>query len=506
MDQWIALNAAACWSAPDGERAFAIWTHCTLYPSEIFGYAFQRSYSYIGITSSALFYPLSLVFHPDLARHLLIVTLSLLTILGFSKSFKLSLALTPLWFLYFPIGYNMVLDSGPVLVNLVAIAWTPWLFLRFKSSVGTVRFVYPGLAAVLFLLATEDKPFFLALVPMQILLSLAAAGRADVRLQNTRKSLSLFYSIASIGPMVVLFASSFNDKPYILHLAGSNAHVRTGSTQVAEVAESALPNVLRSLSNGIWLTIDWHASAHRAIDPGEQSIDPSMFLLARFSEQMSWISRTIYALGAGSQLLFSLVIILWMIYANSRRAGTPSTTFNRYILASFIVGLFSVVAFGGWAHHHFFFLHIPLLLFILVWFERAQTPWYRSVWIAFSAWSVLSISFASNFADRSYDNVVTLISEVEERNPAVPLVVNCASWGCYFQSVHLTEARTAITNLAASEGLQELSHVAQKEGRRLVHLCRNCREEMSNLKPTSEINLSLLGESADWSAYVIEPR
>ena len=162
MDEFVMFHRLACWNPIQALNTFR--ESCPGPLTRLGIVEFHRSYAYIGIASSLIQAPIFSIFQSSAAIYITGIIFLMASIFGLQASFQLPRWTALIFILFFPLSYSVIHDGGPIRLTVLTICWTPWLI---HSTLANKKYRAPlfMLLAALWLLSTEDKPFFLYLVP-----------------------------------------------------------------------------------------------------------------------------------------------------------------------------------------------------------------------------------------------------------------------------------------------------------------------------------------------------
>jgi hypothetical protein len=196
---------------------------------EFLGFQLKRAYPYIGSFSSFFYYPFFLLAPNILTQRLLgifflVIFVTVLMLL--EEENKLSVAV--IFFLSFPIIYQLINDTGPVRYGLFMIVFTPLLAkLIVKITQKYIKISINILLGFLLFLAVEDKPSFLYFIPSVVLLTIAynyeenASRRVINSIRSLMKKIRLsLITFASLTLLYLLVAKTSSGQPYFFELMG----------------------------------------------------------------------------------------------------------------------------------------------------------------------------------------------------------------------------------------------------------------------------------------------
>jgi len=475
MDEFVAYHALACWQHAQQLNFYRL--SCSGYPTEIFGFKYQRSYTYIGISSSLLFSPFYFAFH-SLYSHYIVGFLSATVVgAGIKKSFNFSRDQALALFLYFPVVFTFLHSNGPERIGLMVIAWSPYLIQRFVLSAGGRKFPWGVILIALWCLAVEDKPFFIFLFPGLLSLTVASffavdiLGIARMKWKNLTQ-LVLCGLFAVFSELLLMQANGVSYARFLAH----DWRYDTILNQKSGLAQMVLGPVRRLLV-GLLFAFDWPYYSHRTTDfehLSEASKNPVVQVIAQY---LPIGSSTIVILSLVLTLLVSFTVI-WLIAKSIKPLFVSK--FQRQnailfaLLVSFIIFQGSIAISGGWALHHFIYAQIPLFILLTIGYSRLALPKFGLHWLfAFlSCVSLVSIGLLPT--------QIKVSSEIDEIfNQAIELshpddVINCGSWGCYATYSLLNKGDRSVTYAETDGEIDRLQISVFQKNVRVFHLCMNC--------------------------------
>lgn len=471
MDEFAAYHRLACWQA--SQRLNTYTESCSAYPIQLGPLEYHRSFSYAGIASSVLLWPLVTILDPFLAHYVMGVAALLIVALGFVRTFCLRPAMMLLVVLFFPLTFTLLHDAGPVRIGMVTLAWTPVLVRRFLDAQGLRRQASLAIVVVvLWMIATEDKPFFVYLMPGLVLLTLAglaAHGRWRTAIEAWRR-LSFLFVVAPAVCLAVLVVMRTEGQPYLFYLAGQTP------------SSNGLP-VISSLSQGVLLTFDWPFYAHRVSDyshvPGALAS----------GQHLGWLSTAMpVGISATAVLAVTLTLVVSaavvLVHWQSVRrlqGGQPEERLCSILTLASAASLGAIVAYGGgWASHHFVYMQLPLLGLIALRIGDVKSSFYKvgAVLFALTVLSLVAIWLVPERPSASREIASVMETAIGISDPST--VINCGTWGCYYPYSLANRRNVPVVYAWSRPDTQRLSGAARARGRRILHVCLDC--DLSGLR------------------------
>ncbi|HUY69103.1 MAG TPA: hypothetical protein VMV79_07360, partial [Alphaproteobacteria bacterium] len=355
----------------------------------------------------------------------------------------------PLIFSFFPFSFQFIHDTGPVRFALLIFPLGAMLLRRMTERKAGVRWVYAALLALLALLATEDKVFFLYLLPGYAFFCLAFTGEKSwpalfARLKKTWPAIMLAVVLATIG-LAALFASAIDGRPYfdLLRIVAPRQAPATG--------------FFYTLKLFIAYLLAWPAYAHRVFDMRGAMLTPSFF----------------FFMVAAAGLFAGCVVLA--VHKSPRRWLAPRPLL---LALSFLAttAVFLILR-NVWAGHHFIFLWPPLMVLFADLLEDAAPAARKALLGAFLALNALAVVILlwwpidpTAARDRQ-----AIFAYFHNDARAAQAIVNYSSWGGYYiQSLYgprdqLVTYAQPLTPASA----RQLLALSRQTGRRLYDVCYN---------------------------------
>jgi hypothetical protein len=503
MDEFIQYHALACKQPPQKLNDYRL--SCGGYQVNFLGLKYEQSYLYIGAISSVLMAPLHFVNASILNHYLLGVIALVIFVGGLRNSFKLQRGQLLTISLYFPITFAIIHDGGPVRIALMVFAWSPVIFRKFLVK-GKSQILWAALLIALLVIALEDKPFFVFLIPGMLVFiaaSLNVHGVLSLCRNEWKRCLAL------IGLVPILFASllsitSVNGHSYIRTLAHEFKLEASSGSELG--IASLLIGILHRIFIGLLFLIDWPLSAHRTTDFEKVSTVMDVPTLGGISRYVPIGSSTITVLAffATIAVIFAVIVmfvkIIWGVAKRNENGIQP--TYALLGVSLFILFLFIVLS-GGWAVHHFVYVHVILITGLVLAIKPSNQNEFKS---AFVTATLSLLTLIAIWLVPTQDKTSPEINELfaKATNLAQPGdVINCGSWGCYtLQS--LMNVNNAPVTFADSIGhIDRLVESQSMESGRIFHLCSDCDLQSVQMEFKSESIDEIGSSTTGWNLYLI---
>lgn len=441
---------------------------------------YHRSYGYIGITSSIMYYPLWSIWKSVNSYYFMgfIFFISFSITLVKSLHLEYKYAIIPMC--YFPLAHLFIHDTGPVRLGLLTFPVASLLVNKLiDDDVLFHKYICGIITAIFIVFCVEDKPFYLYILPT--LLFFIIGCRVYVAKDNSilndvnKNKWPLLFSLLTllIGIYILLFVGKDGGQTYFSFLKNSFEEVTTVVRQIKFIGK---------------FTLSFPAFGHRAFQI------PS------------------YPLVTGLSSLPAIIIILLLIY-NVRKIGI----YNRKAYFMFVLSYFSgIIVFisirNTWASHHFVFLHLPLISLLLITANSNQKLLKISLSFvcitAILSIVVLSVTPIGILCARERKYLFNYLSrpDIASKN-----IINFSTWGGYYhQSLYGNINQLVIWSPNAEEA-RKLSQLAKQINRNIINVCVDCdksyncdKASLLKLFSTTDVNEVELGLKS-WKLYEITP-
>lgn len=506
MDEFLPYHSLVCREPAQQLNTFR--ESCSEYATNLGPIHFYRSYGYVGVASSILYAPFySLT--SSIWMHYFVGACALVAIAwGLKTSFGFTFMMVPIAALFFPLLFTVLHDAGPVRIGLLVMAWSPVVVAKYFNSTR-FRYVWVLLLAIMWMVATEDKPFFLFLIPGIAIFTLASLVKKGIPLKELLDWHKIFWIFGIPLAISIAFISSMqtNGTSYLIFLSQQSPAL-------------GLTSFVYSLFSAGIFTLNWPLYGHRVST-----------LVSIFGEEESGVRG---ALAAHTQLFpswytqqgavaFALVLVeifavtcllLWVTKTRMGQRGDqasagykqssmgkvskvseeihtpksqePDKTFQMLVWAFTLLMLGTAFS-GGWASHHFVYTSIPLLVTFAFTFEKwVHGSLLLGILLAtLSAISLATISLIPVQANVSKEIEVVARMALSQADEST--IINCSSWGCYYTYSFLNEREIPVV-FATELEISELTELAQSRNDTVMHICSSCDQQLvQSLYPSGKI-------------------
>jgi hypothetical protein len=524
MDEFLPYHALACREPAQQLNSFR--ESCFAYATNLGPFHFFRSYQYVGVASSILFAPFYTLANSIWMHYLVGACALAATAWGLKSSFGLTPLMVPAIAMFFPLLYTELHDSGPVRIGLLVMAWSPVVVARFFSS-NRFQYAWVALLSIMWIVATEDKPFFVFLIPGIAIFTLASLAKKGVSLGeilNWRRIFWIFGFPAALCFSLLIYTQT-NGTSYLAYLSQQS--------QAFGFGKFAYSLFLAGV-----FTLDWPFYAHRVsslisiLGEGQSGVRGQ--LAAHTQLFPSWHTHK-GAIALGLTLLQILLVTCLFIWLGKtimeKRAPRPRRSDSRISLGKtskslkelrpqesrlndltypMLFGAFTFLVLGttfagSWAGHHFVYTSIPILVSMALAFEKwANGGMWLGIFLAIlSALSLFTISLTPVQASVSKEIGVvmrTALSQVDQES-----IVNCSSWGCYYTYSYLNRGNIPIVFADQPSDIDKLTSLAQSRESTMMHICASCDQELvKNLYPRGTVKY-IPTDTKIWQVFQVTP-
>ena len=486
MDEFLAYHMLAC----DDSLVLAehsLRESCLRYPAKLFGINFFKSYSYVGVSSANIYKIFYKIIPMQLSHY--IYGLVVLVIFSFSLArvlnLKLSTALIPA--LYFPLLFPLLHDIGPIRIAVLAYPATIYLVSKL-FNLGSSTFVKAcSIVGIFFvvLVAVEDKPFFVYLIPQIFLMAFGYDLIAKYRCSPQSGQVNFFYSLLrtrkiilstlflSIAVLLALFIVLFCIR-IPLGADQSTSYLRSLAGQVHPIGSS-------------WLEFKYIF---------EYLITPIIFASRVFD-----ISRWEEAISA---FLFAPILLTFL---STRGKLLPYKYL--FIFSILILSTTFIFTRNTAYPHHFVFLHIPIIFLLMQYAGESATKYLKIVTLLTlsSIFSIAQLVYG-NVGDYAKFNKSEVFKYLQYEDEVKNSVINFSSWGGYYIQFLYGPRSQLITDrpIDASSGiaLEEMRSRLNKDY--IINVCFDCTVEGVS-KGFPGKNVTRIGpKQTKWILWKISPR
>ena len=456
MDEFLAFHAYSCTNESQSLN-FGNFS-CPGIETNLGFLKYYRSYDYIGISSSIVIGIFNLFFPAQLSYYIFGFLSLIIIIKGIQKSFEIENRSLFLFIISPPLLYPIIHDTGPVRLSLIAFSWGPYLLKRVSEATDWLRTcIYTMLTVFLFLIAIEDKPFFLFLIPSIYLLS----GKG-------------FSSLKSIKKIIVIAITVFLSTLYL-------NFAKTGELSYLRILEMNRSNlgIRRGLIGGVLYAISPPYQFNRIYEN-------DWLIYKNFNDIRS--DFLYFTLVLISSFLFLLILL------TSRRKKANKEIF--YLLSVYLILIVSISASGGWANHHFIYSNI--VLFIIISKHLSIDTKLLVKLTIFSIICMLSLNNLTTQSDVSREiDILTNRAIMNSKNGDV---IAFLDWGGYSKYSYLNLRGISIISPQSYSQIKDF--VVRKEINTTYILCQYC-DSIDSL-PVKDYQLSSIKKLKYWKLYLLK--
>lgn len=492
-DEFLPYHPLACHQV--GQRLNSFGEACGDYPTRLGPLHYERAYHYTGAISSVLLHPVFGLWHSLHAHELLGLAALCAVGCALSSSLGLQRRSALLVACYLPLVFSLVRDTGPVRVSLVVMAVAPLLVARHLAAVSPLRSLGWGLLlAVVCLLATEDKPFFVFLLPGIALWSVACLSVRQGGIgPGVWRRTAVVWCGAGAACAGLLGVTQANGVAYVGYLREATAQVGVGrgvgGIRAWGVFTLAWP--------------DYGARVHDLSRAGVATVhDPVLDVpWVRGYVPVALESSVFVLLGVGALL----VLVLYGASARRlwRRGSAPRFSLGLMLSSSLALGAGAWLA-GGWAGHHFVFAQVPLLACVLLAVREREQHVAAAALAALSLLALATLELVPTYPWASSRVAAPMSRALEEA--AAGDVVNCGTFGCFAPYALLARRGVPVTFAVTPAQTGALLQEVSGSSHAVIHVCFGCDlTRVRSLFAGADVNeLPRVGRT--WRAFRVEPR
>jgi len=468
MDEFVMYKRLACLET--SQQANIYRESCFAYPIQFLNFDFYRSYEYTGVTSSILAAPFFLLIKQIWINYLIGAFFLFVIGVGIIKSFEFPKKTMFYLFIFFPISFTVLHDGGPVRLSLVAMSWTPYLVRNFVEVIGHKKYFWLSSAALLWIFSTEDKPYFLFLIPGIFLLTIwALISTREVEYVKTNlRKIILTFALLSLISFSVLFMLQVDNAPYLSYLINRSPSPNTEllkNSLASENLEIAIQNVL---IRKLIFSFVWAYFPHRVLNMTD-------FQFGSFLLPFPGLSNLSLALASTFYILSTLcVVVIYFqiakrIFRKKNKTEIPKNLL--YVLTIFTFWISSTLA-GGWTSHHYVFMQVAILVLILEALLNTKSSVMKVLLVIGSLSSLISVSLipANTIASPEIETVY----EAAIANSDGSTIISCSSWGCYYQFALMNKNEIPIVFVTSSEDFEKMEIQNVQQGKNIFVMCSDC--------------------------------
>ena len=449
-----------------------------------FGFVrYLQSYEYIGVADSILM-KIAVIFIPPFVAHYVLGILAfILFIVGMQKSFQIGKNWILILF-YYPITFPILHTAGSVKISIVVFSWTPFMIQKAANSSKLKKYSWYFFIALSWLLATEDKPFFIFLLPGIFFLSFSKFEMSELSFNLFLKKIRV-YLLLVIPTLLFLTLSEMGGNSYLNYLAGNTKTLSMG--------------IKRSFLSAILHCFSWFAFSIRSVD---YNYNPDVNQ-PEYAEALPWVLGFLSFISLLTMIGVTLLMLKFFffegksIYSNRRELRNSK---HFFMLSSiFLLLLFPVIG-GGWAGHHFVFAHVVIFTMLAKSIEKRNSLFDRNLIIIFCISTVVLTSLTPNRSYNSNDSRRAIDYATTNSNERT--IINCA-YSCYFEYSLRNIRNVPVTFALVPEDASSLLHSTQENFNQIMQICKDCTHESNIELFGSDSDVSKVAEFGEWSVFRI---
>ncbi len=414
------------------------------------GFYLLRAQFYTGLTHALLYLPFFKFFHTQAGQYIfglffLVGFLVLLSRQTTNKALTFAIGAS-----FFPFLFQFIHDTGPVkfalfLYPLIAL-WTKNVF----TTPSPLRYGYAVALGLIVVIATEEKAFFLYLLPSVVFYALAHVFADATSASTLSKSIRQAW-------LPLLVASAVSLMGLAILMFGINKDGITYIQWLMALAQNNKSSLSEWTTTFVSFQFFWAMFAHYHFDLTQSAAHAGLFKLI-----------TLIVMGGYG-------FVVW----RNRKDAFPSRMQSLFLLLSYLC-VIVVFAFlrNTWAGHHFVFMWVPLILFFATTLNKLPAT-ARAIFVGL----FLTLNLASLLVLTQNKLLVKINEEKEviyaylnDEHRASESIYNFTTWGGYFiqalygpktQMAVYTEPYEASPTVALypefAEKLLDISHFTRRK-------------------------------------------
>jgi len=449
-----------------------------------FGFVrYLQSYEYIGVADSILMKIAVFFIPPFVAHYALGILAFILFIIGMQKSFDIGRNWILILF-YYPITFPILHTAGSVKISIVIFSWTPFMIQQAANSNRLKKYSWYSFIALCWLLATEDKPFFVFLLPGIFFLSFSKFEMSDLNLTLFVKKIKV-YLFLLIPTLFFLTASEMGGNSYLNYLAGNTKTLSMG--------------IQRSFFSAILHCFSWFAFSIRSVD---YNYNPDI-IQPEYAEALPWGLGLLSFMSLLTMIALTLFMLKFFFYEAksiySNRGELLHSNHFFMLISTFLLLLFPVIG-GGWAGHHFVFVHVVIFTMLAKSIKKRNSLFDKNLLIIFCVLTVILTSLTPNRSYNSNDSRRAIDYAIINSNETT--IINCA-YSCYFEYSLRNIRNVPVTFALEPEETLSLLHSTQNSFNQIMQICKDCSYE-SNIELFGlDSDISKVAEFGEWKVFRI---
>ncbi|MDD2326198.1 MAG: hypothetical protein PHW63_09405 [Alphaproteobacteria bacterium] len=368
------------------------------------GFTLFRPQFYTGLFHSVLYAPFFKLFHAQAGQYLfgLVFLVAFASLMARqTKQPRLAFALT---LAFFPFTFQFIHDTGPVKFVMLLFPLAALMLRRLLDQTHPARWAYALLLPVALFLATEEKAFFLYLLPSLFFfaLTIASEGKTLKELVNQIKASRWLIGAAGLLFAMLagwlLLATNSGGVPYIIWL-----------TKLVGQPQPLSETFINHLIYLFW----WPAYAHNYFEQD---------------------AATLAALLQGYATLGLMIALGVWGYQNKARVDLSRLQVSLLALSLCSTALVFFLFGNAWAGHHFITLWAPLFFIALRVVTNMPLRLQMAVTLVFLMLNLASILTLSQqkFLLKVDPEKEAILAYLDDTRRAEKSIYNFTTWGAYY--------------------------------------------------------------------------
>lgn len=479
-DDFAQYHALAC-SFPS-QSLNTYHAPCNYYFHQFGPIQYQQSYDYVGVSSSIIMSLFIKIMSPLIAHYAWGIIALFVILIGIHKSFEIKENLLLILF-YFPLIYPILHNSGPNNISLIFFSWTPFLLNKAKKSKKLLKTILYTLTSLGWLVSTEDKPFFVYILPGLFLVYLSTRDEAEL------KHLVLYWKT------VLLFITLF--LPTLFFLLASKTQSKSYFESLSQNSLISIYGYTRSVLTAVLHFFSWFAFPVRSVDFHKSSnVNQPEYL-----EAIPWGNGIISILSLCA-MLFTVCLFL-NFYLRYFRSFVNKDTFKLRISSKLqITSVATLIIFpvigGAWTGHHYVFFHLVIVIILFSNLSYFSMKNSGKILITLSLMTVILVILTPT---RSYNSIDSRKAVDYAYSIATDgSVINC-SYSCYFEySLRNIRSIPVTFATAPSEGADLITKTEN-----VISICKLCQNKDISYIFGSDTIVKHEIVFGDWSVFSVRP-
>jgi hypothetical protein len=265
------------------------------------------------------------------------------------------------------------------------------------------------------------------------------------------------------------------------------------------------PNdLLVNFGTGATFITDWPFTAHRMMN-----LYPNVDLLF-FKPLQSPMNALPVTADRGGLLALALTVaasacaIVLYVWAGRRLWKTNQREAVIATISAAAMLFLGALISGGGSNHHFVYAHLPLLALVLLAFNTlASGPLKAGITLVVVSALALAAAVSVPLKPPVSRDIDTIMQAAIGSADA-PTVINCQSWGCYYQYSFMNIDNVPIVWAETPEEQTRLLSDAQSQGRSILHVCLSCTQLQVEAGYPGTAVTEMMTTPSGWRLFKVE--